>query len=90
MTTLRKRPGARVGAAGAFLGSLPPVARLWCSPVRFRTAKQEEQQVLDTLELFGAIFITISLFPLLLTIMLVVLQLLGRQVDLVLYATRPR
>jgi flagellar protein FlaJ len=53
----------------------------------FRTAKQEEEDVLDTLELFGEIFITISLFPLLLIIMLVVLQLLGRSIELALYAT---
>ncbi|WP_255152361.1 type II secretion system F family protein [Halorarius halobius] len=53
----------------------------------FRTAKQEEEEVLDTLELFGEIFITISLFPLLLIIMLVVLQLLGRPIELALYAT---
>ena len=53
----------------------------------FRTAKQEEEAVLDTLELFGEVFITISLFPLLLIIMLVVLQLLGRSIELALYAT---
>ena len=53
----------------------------------FRTAKQEEEAVLDTLELFGEVFITISLFPLLLIIMLVVLQLLGRPIELALYAT---
>jgi flagellar protein FlaJ len=53
----------------------------------FRTARQEEEEVLDTLELFGEIFITISLFPLLLIIMLVVLQLLGRPLISPLYAT---
>lgn len=53
----------------------------------FRTARQEEEEVLDTLELFGEVFITISLFPLLLVIMLVVLQLLGRPLTAALYAT---
>jgi flagellar protein FlaJ len=53
----------------------------------FRTAKHEEERVLDTLELFGEVFITISLFPLLLIIMLVVMQLLGNDIELLLLAT---
>lgn len=53
----------------------------------FRTAKQEQQKVLETLELFGEIFVTISLFPLLLIIVLVVLSILGKSQMFTLYAT---
>ena len=41
-----------------------------------RTAKQEQELTLDTLELFGEMYMTLSLFPLLLIIILVVMQMM--------------
>ncbi|MFU8867416.1 type II secretion system F family protein [Natronococcus sp.] len=41
-----------------------------------RTAKQEQERTLETLELFGELYMTLSLFPLLLLIVTVVMQLL--------------
>ncbi len=53
-----------------------------------RTAKQEQEKLLDTLELFGEMYMTLSLFPLLLIIILVIMSLMGsgNQKDL-LYGT---
>ncbi|WP_135829050.1 type II secretion system F family protein [Halorussus halobius] len=52
-----------------------------------RTAKQEQEMTLETLELFGEMYMTLSLFPLLLIIILVIMSMLGQaQVDM-LYAT---
>ena len=42
-----------------------------------RTAKQEQQRQLDTLELFGEMYMTLSLFPLLLIIVLVIMGMMG-------------
>jgi flagellar protein FlaJ len=42
-----------------------------------RTAKQEQQKQLDTLELFGEMYMTLSLFPLLLIILLVIMSMMG-------------
>ncbi len=42
-----------------------------------RTAKQEQQKQLDTLELFGEMYMTLSLFPLLLIIILVIMSMMG-------------
>ncbi|MGM0398030.1 MAG: type II secretion system F family protein [Halobacteriota archaeon] len=42
-----------------------------------RTARQEQEDVLETLELFAEMYLTISLFPLLLIIVFVVMVLLG-------------
>jgi flagellar protein FlaJ len=42
-----------------------------------RTAKQEQQKLLDTLELFGEMYMTLSLFPLLLIIILVIMQMMN-------------
>ena len=42
-----------------------------------RTAKQEQEKLLDTLELFGEMYMTLSLFPLLLIIILVIMSLMG-------------
>ena len=42
-----------------------------------RTAKQEQQKLLDTLELFGEMYMTLSLFPLLLIIILVIMSMMG-------------
>ncbi|MFP9190368.1 type II secretion system F family protein [Natronosalvus vescus] len=39
-----------------------------------RTAKQEQELTLETLELFGEMYMTLSLFPLLLIIILVIMQ----------------
>jgi flagellar protein FlaJ len=55
--------------------------------LHFRTAKQEQERVLETLELFAELFVTLSLFPLLLIIVLVVLSMLGQGQQAVLLAT---
>ena len=52
-----------------------------------RTAKQQQELTLETLELFGEMYITLSLFPLLLIIVLVVMTLLGEGDVTLLYAT---
>ncbi|MFB6360995.1 MAG: type II secretion system F family protein [Halobacteriales archaeon] len=43
-----------------------------------RTAKQEQETILETLELFGEMYMTLSLFPLLLIIILVIMSMLGQ------------
>ena len=55
--------------------------------LHFRTAKQEQETVLETLELFAEVFVTLSLFPLLLIIVLIVLSMLGQGQELVLFVT---
>jgi len=52
-----------------------------------RTAKQQQQLTLETLELFGEMYMTLSLFPLLLIIVLVIMSMLGQSQQLLLYAT---
>jgi flagellar protein FlaJ len=52
-----------------------------------RTAKQEQSLVLETLELFGEMYITLSVFPLLLIIILVVMSMIGGSQTLLLYMT---
>ncbi|MFC4549503.1 MULTISPECIES: type II secretion system F family protein [Halorussus] len=52
-----------------------------------RTAKQEQEMTLETLELFGEMYMTLSLFPLLLIIILVIMSLLGQAKQSMLYAT---
>ncbi|MFC7073649.1 type II secretion system F family protein [Halovenus rubra] len=42
-----------------------------------RTAKQEQRKLLDTLELFGEMYMTLSLFPLLLIIILVIMSMMN-------------
>ena len=51
-----------------------------------RTAKQEQKKVLDTLELFGEMYMTLSLFPLLLIIILVIMSMMspGSRMDMML------
>jgi len=51
-----------------------------------RTAKQEQKMVLDTLELFGEMYMTLSLFPLLLIIILVIMSMMssGSRMDMML------
>ncbi len=52
-----------------------------------RTSKQEQEMTLETLELFGEMYMTLSLFPLLLIIILVIMGMLGESDDFLLYAT---
>ncbi|MFB6078437.1 MAG: type II secretion system F family protein [Halarchaeum sp.] len=52
-----------------------------------RTAKQQQELTLDTLELFGEMYMTLSLFPLLLIIILVIMSMLGDAKTLLLYGT---
>ena len=52
-----------------------------------RTAKQEQETVLETLELFGEMYMTLSLFPLLLIIILVIMSMLGQAQDRLLFGT---
>ena len=52
-----------------------------------RTAKQEQEMTLETLELFGEMYMTLSLFPLLLVIILVIMSMLGNADDVLLYGT---
>ena len=54
---------------------------------QMRTSKQEQETVLETLELFGEMFMTLSLFPLLLLIILVIMSMMGQSQDRLLYAT---
>jgi flagellar protein FlaJ len=52
-----------------------------------RTAKQEQEMTLETLELFGEMYMTLSLFPLLLIIILVIMSMLGEAQDMLLFGT---
>ncbi|WP_410765038.1 type II secretion system F family protein [Haloferax sp. DFSO60] len=52
-----------------------------------RTAKQQQEQTLETMELFGEMYMTLSLFPLLLIIILVIMSMLGKAQQELLYAT---
>ncbi|GAA0198403.1 type II secretion system F family protein [Haladaptatus pallidirubidus] len=52
-----------------------------------RTAKQEQELTLETLELFGEMYMTLSLFPLLLIIILVIMSMLGEAQEVMLYGT---
>jgi flagellar protein FlaJ len=52
-----------------------------------RTAKQEQETTLETLELFGEMYMTLSLFPLLLIIILVIMSMLNQAQQELLYAT---
>jgi flagellar protein FlaJ len=54
---------------------------------QMRTSKQEQERVLETLELFGEMFMTLSLFPLLLIIILVIMSMLGEAQTFLLYGT---
>jgi flagellar protein FlaJ len=44
---------------------------------QMRTAQQEQKRMLDTLELFGEMYMTLSLFPLLLIIILVIMSMMS-------------
>ncbi|WP_396613467.1 type II secretion system F family protein (plasmid) [Haloferax sp. S1W] len=52
-----------------------------------RTARNEQEMTLDTLELFGEMYMTLSLFPLLLIIILAAMSLLGQVQEGMLYLT---
>ena len=52
-----------------------------------RTAKQQQEMTLETLELFGEMYMTLSLFPLLLIIILVIMSILGQAQQSMLYGT---
>ena len=52
-----------------------------------RTAKQQQEMTLETLELFGEMYMTLSLFPLLLVIILVIMGMLGEADQNLLYGT---
>jgi flagellar protein FlaJ len=52
-----------------------------------RTSKQEREMTLETLELFGEMYMTLSLFPLLLIIILVIMGMMGEADGRLLYVT---
>jgi len=52
-----------------------------------RTAQQEQEVTLETLELFGEMYMTLSLFPLLLIIILVIMSMMGSAQMILLYGT---
>jgi flagellar protein FlaJ len=52
-----------------------------------RTAKQQQESILETLELFGEMYMTVSLFPLLLIVILVIMSLLGNASRWMLFLT---
>ena len=52
---------------------------------QMRTSKQEQEMVLETLELFGEMYMTLSLFPLLLIIIMVIMSMLGEAQTIMLY-----
>jgi flagellar protein FlaJ len=54
---------------------------------QMRTSKQEQETVLETLELFGEMYMTLSLFPLLLIIIIVIMSMLGESQSTLLYGT---
>ncbi|MFP4627631.1 MAG: type II secretion system F family protein [Halobacteriales archaeon] len=52
-----------------------------------RTAQHEQEQTLESLELFGEMYMTLSLFPLLLIVILVVMMMMGQVTMTVMYIT---
>ena len=52
-----------------------------------RTAKQQQEMTLETLELFGEMYMTLSLFPLLLIIILVIMSMMGDPKTDLIYGT---
>ena len=52
-----------------------------------RTAQHEQEQTLESLELFGEMYMTLSLFPLLLIVVLVVMLMMGEVDLMVMYLT---
>ncbi|WP_254543639.1 type II secretion system F family protein [Halomarina pelagica] len=54
---------------------------------QMRTSQQEQETILETLELFGEMYMTLSLFPLLLIIILVIMSMMGQAQTTLLYGT---
>jgi len=52
-----------------------------------RTAKQQQELTLETLELFGEMYMTLSLFPILLVIILVIMGIMGNDTQMMLLGT---
>jgi len=52
-----------------------------------RTTQQEQEKMLETLELFGEMYMTLSLFPLLLIIILVIMTMMGNAQQMLIYGT---
>ena len=52
-----------------------------------RTAKQQQELALETMELFGEMYMTLSLFPLFLIIILVIFTLMGQAQEIMLFGT---
>ena len=52
-----------------------------------RTAKQEQEKLLETMELFGEMYMTLSMFPLLLIIILVIMNMMGNASQTLMYGT---
>ena len=52
-----------------------------------RTAKQQQELTLETLELFGEMYMTLSLFPLLLIIILVIMSMMGNAQQILIFGT---
>jgi len=52
-----------------------------------RTAKQQQEMTLETMELFGEMYMTLSLFPLLLIIILVIMSMMGDPKTRLIYGT---
>lgn len=52
-----------------------------------RTATKQQKKTLDSLELFGEMYMTLSVFPILLLILLVVLQMMGNNTETLIMGT---
>ncbi len=52
-----------------------------------RTATKQQKKTLESLELFGEMYMTLSVFPILLLILLVVLQMMGNNTDTLILGT---
>ena len=55
--------------------------------IHFRQAREDQEKTLDTLELFSEMYITISLFPLLLIVILVILDMIGGSQEFLMYVS---
>ena len=96
-TAIRKRSlETPSGELGQFLTDMLSIVNSGGDMSRFlddkkdkhmRTAKQEQEMTLETLELFGEMYMTLSLFPLLLIIILVIMSMLGQAQQSMLYGT---
>ena len=55
--------------------------------IHFRHAREDQEQILETLDLISEMYITLSLFPLLLIVILVILDMIGGSQEVLMYAT---